>query len=169
MAKYEEFADLEDIVSDDEDTLKDRYLSFIIGDEDYGIEIKYVTEIVGIQKITQVPNVKEYIKGIINLRGIIIPVVEVRTRFRMNLIEYNDRTCIIVVNVRNVAIGLIVDEVSEVLNIPKNIIDPPPQTNKGTNSAFIQGVGKVGNDVKFILDINKLLYDDNKPANTQQE
>lgn len=169
MSKNDELLDLEEIVTAEEDTLKDRYLSFIIGDEDYGIEIKYVTEIVGIQKITDVPNIKNYIKGIINLRGIIIPVVEVRTRFGIDTIEYNDRTCIIVVNVKSVAIGLIVDEVSEVLNIPVANIDPPPQTNKGTQSKFIRGIGKIGNQVKIILDIYKLLYEDHKINSLPQE
>lgn len=144
---------------DDEDTLKDRYLTFKIGKESYAFAIKYVTEIIGIQKITKVPNIKKHIKGIINLRGIILPVVEVRTRFNIPEIEYTDRTCIIHVNVEGVSVGLIVDEVSEVLNIPQDSIAPPPLTNKGSNSRFIYGVGKTDKSVKMILDIHKLLYD----------
>lgn len=159
MAELEENVDLlEDYL--DDDTQKDRFLSFRIANEDYGIEIKYIIEIIGIQKITKVPNINEYIKGIINLRGNIIPVVDVRTRFGLREIEYNDRTCIIVVRLSNTSIGLIVDEVQEVVNITEENIAPPPATNKGSHSKFIQGIGKVGKNVKILLSINRLLYED---------
>lgn len=161
MAEIEETNEmLDDLL--DEDTQKDRFLSFRIDKEDYAIEIKHVIEIIGIQRITKVPNIKDFIKGIINLRGNIIPVVDVRTRFKLQPIPYNDRTCIVVVKLINTAIGLIVDEVQEVVNMPEDKIAPPPQTNKGTHSRFISGIGKVGKIVKIILNINRLLYDDDQ-------
>ena len=143
-----------------EDTQKDKFLTFILGNEFYGIEIKYVTEIVGMQPITEVPELPDYIRGIINLRGKIIPVMDVRLRFKKPLREYNDRTCIIVVDIRDISIGLIIDSVSEVLSIPEGDIVPPPEVNKGHNNRYIKGIGKVGSDVKIILDCNKLLNDE---------
>lgn len=144
---------------DTENTLEDRYLTFKIGDEQYAFEIEYVTEIIGIQNITPVPNIKPFIKGIINLRGIIYPVICIRKRFNIPVIPYNDRTCIIIVNVKNNGIGLIVDEVAEVVKILPEQISPSPQTNKGSHSKFIKGIGRVGDNLKIILDIDKLLYD----------
>jgi len=144
----------------EEDTQKDRFLTFLLGNETYGIEIKYVTEIIGIQAITQVPELPDYIKGIINLRGNIIPVMDVRLRFKKEDKEYNDRTCIIVININDVSIGLIVDSVSEVITIPEeNVVDPPKMGN-GFNNRYIKHIGKVGDDVKLLLDCEKLLTED---------
>lgn len=145
---------------EEEDTQKDKFLTFVLGNEFYGIEIKYVTEIVGMQPITEVPELPGYIRGIINLRGKIIPVMDVRLRFKKPLIEYNDRTCIIVVDIRDVSIGLIIDSVSEVMSIPEGDIVPPPEVSKGTGNRFIKGIGKFGGDVKLILDCDKLLSDE---------
>jgi len=161
MTQNDDLLELDDVGTDDsENTMLDRYLTFKLGNEQYAFEIKYVTEIIGIQKVTPVPNIKKYIKGIINLRGIIYPVVCVRNRFDLSEIPYNDRTCIIVVNVNNNGIGLIVDEVAEVLKITPEQISPPPQTNKGSKSLFIKGIGRISGNVKIILDINRLLYDE---------
>jgi purine-binding chemotaxis protein CheW len=107
-----------------------------------------------------VPELPDYIRGIINLRGKIIPVMDVRLRFKKPLREYNDRTCIIVVDIRDISIGLIIDSVSEVLSIPEGDIVPPPEVNKGHNNRYIKGIGKVGGDVKIILDCDKLLNDE---------
>jgi purine-binding chemotaxis protein CheW len=159
-----ELNDIDILNESDEDTQKDKFLTFFIANEIYAVDVKYVIEIIGIQKITFVPNIKNYIKGIINLRGNITPVVDVRLRFQMNEIEYNDRTCIIVLHYNTSSVGLIVDEVSEVLNIPSTVVSLPPQTSKGTQSRFIQGIGKLGDDMKIILNIHKLLYDDNEKA-----
>lgn len=145
---------------EEEDTQKDKFLTFSLGNEFYGIEIKYVTEIVGMQPITEVPELPPYIRGIINLRGKIIPVMDVRLRFKKPLREYNDRTCIIVVDIRDVAIGLIIDSVSEVMSIPEGDIVPPPEVNKGFGNKFIKAIGKLGSDVKLILDCNKLLNEE---------
>lgn len=144
----------------EEDTQKCRFLTFAIGKETYGIEIKYVMEIIGIQAITQLPELPDYIKGIINLRGKIIPIMDVRLRFKKEYREYNDRTCIIVVDINDLSIGLIVDSVSEVLSIEDKDIVEPPQMNKGINKRYIKSIGKVGNDVKLLLDCEKLLTED---------
>jgi purine-binding chemotaxis protein CheW len=142
-----------------EDTQKGKFLTFIVGHEVYGIEIRYVTEIIGIQAITAVPELPGYIRGIINLRGKIIPVMDVRLRFKKEFREYNDRTCVIVVDINEISVGLIVDGVAEVMVIPDEDIVPPPQVNKGQNR-YIKAIGKVGNDVKLILDCDKLLSDE---------
>lgn len=142
-----------------EDTQKGKFLTFLLGKEVYAIEIKFVIEIIGIQPITGVPELPEYVKGIINLRGKIIPVMDVRLRFRKEPREYNDRTCIIVVEVGNILLGLIVDNISEVISIPDEEVVPPPEINKGTESKYIKGIGKVGSNVKLILDCEKLMND----------
>ncbi len=144
----------------EEDTQKGRFLTFALGKETYGIEIKYVTEIIGIQPITELPELSEYIKGIINLRGKIIPVMDVRLRFKKDHSEYNDRTCIIVIDINELSIGLIVDSVAEVLSIEEQDIIDPPQINRGNSNRFIKNIGKVGNEVKLLLDCEKLLTED---------
>lgn len=149
----------DDLYEEEEDTQKDQYLTFSLGDEFYGIEIKNITEIIKIQSITQMPELPDHIKGIINLRGKIIPVMDVRLRFRKESQEYNDRTCVIVVDIKNISIGLIVDSVSEVLSIAEGDIVPPPEVNRGGNR-YIKGIGKVDNEVKLILDCDKLLNDE---------
>jgi purine-binding chemotaxis protein CheW len=142
-----------------EDTQKGKYLTFALNNELYGIEIKHVTEIIGIQQIVQVPELPVYFKGIINLRGKIIPVMDVRLRFNKEYKDYNDRTCVIVIDIRDISMGLIVDSVSEVLTIPASEIVPPPEISKAGNK-YINGIGKVGNEVKLLLNCDKLLYDD---------
>lgn len=144
---------------EEEDTQKDKFLIFALGNEYFGIEIKHVTEIIGMQSITEVPELPDYIRGIINLRGKIIPVMDVRLRFRKPIREYNDRTCIIVVDFRDISIGLIIDSVSEVLSIPEADIVVPPEVNRGISNRYIKGIGKVGSKVKLILDCCKLLAD----------
>jgi len=149
---------LEDV--GDEDTQKGKFLTFQIGKEEYGIEIRYVNEIIGIQKITDLPDVASYIKGVINLRGKVIPVVDVRLRFGMEEREYDERTCIIYVIIQNIAVGLIVDSVSEVLDIPASDIEDPPKVNEGMGNRYIKGLGKVGESVKILLNVNVLLFDE---------
>ena len=142
-----------------EDTQEDKFLTFAIENEEYGIEVRNVTEIIGIQNITALPDVPLYVKGVINLRGKVIPVIDVRLRFELMEREYDERTCIIVVNVNNISLGLIVDAVSEVLGIPNKDIETPPTVNRISAGKFVQGLGKVENDVKIILDIHSLLFD----------
>ena len=151
---------LEELMGQEEDTQKGKFLTFALGKEVYGIEIRYVTEIIGIQPITEVPEVPDYVKGIINLRGKIIPVIDVRLKFRKKSLEYNDRTCIIVIDIKNISVGLIVDNVAEVLAIPEDGIVPPPDTKTGFHNRYIKGIGKVGNDVKLLLECERLLTEE---------
>lgn len=142
----------------EEDSQAGKFLTFLLENEFYGLEIKYVTEIIGIQQITEIPEVPDYIRGIINLRGKIIPVMDVRLRFKKNFRDYNDRTCIIVIDVKELSVGLIVDSVSEVLNIAVDEIVQPPQISQGSNR-YVMGIGKVGSEVKLLLDCDKLLHE----------
>lgn len=147
-------------MEDEDDTLEGKYLTFPLGNEEYGLEIRNVTEIVVIQRITEVPDMPPFIRGVINLRGKVIPVMDVRARFNLEPKAFDDHTCIIVVNVNGTAVGLVVDTVSEVMTIPVKQIDPPPSVKKGESSRYLQGLGKVGDSVKILLDIRKLLYDE---------
>ncbi len=143
---------------DFEDTLKDKYLTFQIADESFGVAIRHVTEIIVIHSITEVPDTAAFVKGVINLRGKVIPVIDVRHRFDIEHRDYNDRTCIIVVDCLETAVGMIVDTVNEVVDIPENQIDPPPRSHCGIESSYIEGMGKIGNQVNIILNIEKVLF-----------
>lgn len=146
--------------SQEEDTQRGKYLTFQLGNEVFGIEIKFVTEIIGMQAITYVPEVPDYVKGIINLRGQIIPVIDMRIKFKKEPMEYNDRTCIIVINIADTSIGFIVDSVSEVMNISDDNIVPPPNYKTGFKNKYIKGIGKDGKDVKLLLDCQKIISED---------
>jgi len=146
----------DELFEQQEDTQRGRYLTFNLGEEVYGIEIGYVTEIIGMHPITKVPEVKDYIKGIINLRGKIIPVIDMRLKFRKKPIEYDDRTCIIVIDADDMTMGLIVDKVSEVMSIDGESMAPPPRHMTGIKNKYLQGIGKVGSDVILLLDCKKL-------------
>ena len=147
--------------ADDEESqsVHDHYLIFHLGDEDYAVEIAYVTEIVGMQMITRIPDMPDYVRGVINLRGQVIPVIDVRTRFGLPFREYDDRTCAVVISISNKQFGLIVDVVDEVINIPAERISSPMTAAFSQSTAFIKGVGRVEGDnkVKIILDAGKLL------------
>ncbi len=148
---------VEEIDEFEEDTQKNKYLTFTLGNEAFGIEILFVTEIIGLQQITEVPDLPEYVKGIINLRGKIIPVMDMRSRFKKEFREYDERTCIIVVDIGEISIGLIVDRVSEVVDIPEENVSEPPKVNKSSQNKYVKGIGKIGDSVKLILDCEKLL------------
>lgn len=141
----------------DEDTLKGRYLTFLIDKETFGVEIRYVMEIVGIQAITEMPEMPEYIKGIINLRGKIIPVMDIRLRFGRLPREYDDRTCVIVIDFKSTSIGFIVDSVSEVLTIQEEDITDRPIFSAGDSRGYISKIGKAANTVILLLDCGQLL------------
>lgn len=151
----------------EEDTQKGRYLTFTLDNETYGIEILHVIEIIGIQAITLIPEMPDYIKGIINLRGKIIPLMDVRIRFKKPEKEYNDRTCVIVVDIEQMSVGLIVDRVSEVLTIAEDSIVEPPQMNMGYPNRYLKKIGKVGSEVKLLLDCTKLLTEEEQINLTQ--
>lgn len=139
-----------------ENTQKGKYLTFMLGQEVYAIEIKYVMEIIGLLPITVVPKTPVYVKGIINLRGKIIPVIDVRLKFKKPPLEYDDRTCIIVIEVESIIVGLIVDSIKEVLTIADEDIDPPMTISETIENKYIKGIGKVEHDVKLILSCEKL-------------
>jgi purine-binding chemotaxis protein CheW len=154
-----------DSLQDDEDeTVEDMYLTFELGDEVYGIGIAHVTEIVGIQNITEVPDMPDFVKGVVNLRGQVIPVVDVRLRFHMQAKEYDERTCIIVVDIGSVQLGLVVDTVNEVMTIDDAQISPPPKIAAANSARYIKGMGKVGEEVKILLDGEKLLFEEEVAA-----
>jgi Chemotaxis signal transduction protein len=158
MERREKMSDLYDENNAfEEDTQHGRFLTFTLEDEVYGIEIKYVTEIIGIQSITKVPEVPDYVKGIINLRGKIIPVIDVRLKFGKEPMEYDDRTCIVVIDISEVSVGLIVDNVDEVLTIDDQDIAAPPTNKTGFENRYIKGIGKAGDKVQLLLDCEKLL------------
>lgn len=149
-----------DFLEEQEDTQHGRFLTFALGEEVFGIEIKYVTEIIGVQPITRLPEVPAFIKGIINLRGKIIPVIDVRLKFKKPEVPYDDRTCVIVVETQEVLVGLIVDNVAEVITIGDEEIVPPPDYGADTNNKYIQGIGKVGNEVKLLLNTERLFREE---------
>jgi purine-binding chemotaxis protein CheW len=147
------------------DDIENMYLIFDVQDEEYAVNIAYVTEIVGLQRISEVPDVPEYIKGVINLRGKVIPVMDMRLRFGLPWREYGDRTTIIVLELDNVPTGLVVDQVTDVLSIAPESITPPPRWHgadepgdtviKGLGRRDDAGSGDAG--VSIILDVPRLL------------
>jgi len=153
------FNEAENVVSNEQE-LQHKLLTFGVGKEQYAIPIQYVTEIIGIQSITDLPDVPEYVKGVINLRGRVIPLVDVRLRFGFPEREYDSRTCIIVTKINDFTVGLIIDTVKEVIDIPEQQIDPPPKVRKGEESRFIKGLGKIENAVIIILDMEKFLFEE---------
>lgn len=145
-------------LEEETDAQEDKFLTFPLASEEYGIDIRHVTEIIGIQNITYLPDAPPYVKGVINLRGKVIPVIDVRLRFAMEERDYDDRTCVVVVNFEDSSVGLIVDSVSEVIEIPKTNIEPSPNIRNGKASDFISGLGKVAEEVKILLNIQSLIY-----------
>ena len=133
-----------------------KYLTFKLADEEYGVEILKVRELIGIMDITAVPQMPVHMKGVINLRGKVIPVVDLRLKFGLVELEHTEQTCIIVVDVGK-EIGIIVDAVSEVLDIKGENVEPPPSMGGSVDTSFILGMGKVGDAVKILLDIDKVL------------
>jgi purine-binding chemotaxis protein CheW len=138
-----------------------KYLTFSLGGEEYGIGILKIREIIGMMTVTAVPRTPEHVKGVINLRGKVIPVVDLRLRFGMESIPYNERTCIIVVEVQGaelqVVIGIVVDAVSEVLAIKAEDIAPPPSLGMQLETDIILGMAKMHGGVKILLDIDRVL------------
>jgi len=138
-----------------------KYLTFTLAGEEYGIGILKIKEIIGMMPITSVPQTPDFVKGVINLRGKVIPVVDLRRRFGMKAIDYTERTCIIVVEIqgqtRTVMIGIVVDSVSEVLNIKREDTEDTPTFGTRLNTDYILGMAKIEGGVKILLDIDKVL------------
>ena len=138
-----------------------KYLTFSLDQEEYGIGILKVKEIIGMMRITPVPQTPEYVKGVINLRGKVIPVIDLRLRFGMAAVSYTERTCIVVVEIDSstgkLHIGIVVDAVSEVINIKGCDIEDTPAIGATVNTDYILGMAKAGGSVKILLDIDKVL------------
>ncbi len=147
-----------DFDDEDEDTQKDKYLTFRIGGEFYAMEIKFVSEIVILNtEITKVPDMERFYRGVINLRGRIIPVMDMRLRFGMPEINYDEKTCIVVVNIDEKLTGLVVERVSEVLDIPESEMVEALTLGKHKAADFVRAMGKSGDNVKIVLDVKKLI------------
>ena len=138
-----------------------KYLTFDLADEEYGLEILRVREIIGMMEITPVPRTPDFVLGVINLRGKVIPVADLRLKFGLPYKEPDDRTCVIVVEVQSegetVQMGIVVDRVNEVVDVKASEVEPTPSFGVALDTAFILGMAKVGNKVKILLDIDKVL------------
>ena len=144
-----------------------QFLTFNLGEELYGVDILRVQEIKGYTAVTKIPNTPSHIKGVLNLRGTIVPIIELRTKFTMPTIDYTAFTVIIVVVVRDKVMGLVVDAVSDVLNIDKKDIQPPPQFGAKVDVSFLNGIGKSNDKLVALLDIDRLLLDDEMQNDTK--
>ncbi|MBT7592157.1 MAG: purine-binding chemotaxis protein CheW [Candidatus Scalindua sp.] len=134
-----------------------KYLTFVLGTEEYGIEILKVREIIGLMDITSVPQTPDYMKGVFNLRGKVIPVIDLRLKFAMSERDYTQETCTIVVEVDNALIGIVVDSVSEVVDISGKDIEVTPDFGKTIDTDFIMGLGKTKGKIIILLDIEQVL------------
>ncbi|MBB6481475.1 chemotaxis protein CheW [Spirochaeta isovalerica] len=150
------------LVDDDDDLQnQNKYLLFNLGNEVFGLKISSIIQIVEMQKVTEVPDMPPYIKGVINQRGKVIPLMDLRLRFGMPEREYDDRNCIIIVSIHDTFIGFIVDTVAEVHDIEDKDIDPSPGFKKSNlKEKYISGLGKIGDDVKILLDVEKIITPD---------
>ena len=141
--------------------LAGKYLTFKLAEEEYGLEILKVQEIIQMQAVTRVPRTPDYVRGVINLRGKVIPVVDLRTKFGLDSVKDTEKTCIIVVQISHrdgkVVMGIIIDEVKEVLDIRAENIEETPSFGASIDTEFIMGMGKIGQSVKILLDIDKVM------------
>lgn len=152
-----------------ENTMDGKYLVFLLDTQEFAIAIKYVVDIINIQPLTRVPNVPAFVKGITNLRGQVIPIIDVRLRFGKEAQEYNDRTCIIVVEVGELSVGMIIDQVLEVITLDDDHISPPPAFNQSAEAPFIQGIGQHNGQVKLILNCHSVLDEELLPEDEQND
>jgi purine-binding chemotaxis protein CheW len=161
MSEPAKGSDVKKKTSEIGERLEGKYLTFKLGDEEYGLEILKVQEIIRMQKVTKVPRAPEFVRGVINLRGKVIPVIELRKKFSMEEQEDTERTCIIVVRIERdgapIIMGIIIDEVKEVLDIDAANIEETPGFGASVDTEFIMGMGKLGDNVKMLLDIEKVL------------
>lgn len=145
-----------------------KYLTFDLAEEEYGLEILRVREIIGMMDITPVPRTPDFVLGVINLRGKVIPVMDLRLKFGLSYKEPDERTCVIVVEVQSqditVQMGIVVDRVNEVVDVKASDVEPTPSFGVALDTSFIHGMAKVGNKVKILLDIDKVLTSDEVAA-----
>ena len=145
------------MIREKNDNNDNQYLSFLLGDEEYGINIADVIEIIGIQKITTIPEQPDYVNGVINLRGRIMSVIDVRTRFGKERIDYDERTCIIVVDISGTFVGFVVDCVNEVSAIQASDISQPPSNNLKSKGAYVKGIARKQDKMVVIIDGEMLI------------
>ena len=146
--------DMMDINAVTEDVMRGKYLTFLVGDVGYGIEISYVVEIISVQDITLVPHTHAYVKGIINLRGTVVPVIDMGMRFGGSEVVYTEQTCIIVLSMDEMSVGILVDGVQDVTDIEDaDIQDPPTTTGNAVKNHFIKAVGISAGEVKQLIDV----------------
>lgn len=147
--------------------LDGKYLTFILGDEGYGIPVLKVREIIRLRETTSLPKMPPHVLGVINMRGKIVPVFDLRIRFGLENTNQNSRTCVIVTQIRQQneseikLVGLVVDSVEEVIYISNDQIDPPPDFGENIELNYIQGIGKLGDNVRMLLDIDKIILEEN--------
>lgn len=158
--------EFEDDEEDESETLKDKYMTFQSGKEYFGMKISYVTEVIIYQQITEFPESPDYIKGIIHLRGKVVPIIDVRVRFGQEPLDCSDKTCIIVISYRDHMIGLMVERIAEVVEIPKEKLLPPPKVgwSDGMHNQYVRAVGKVGDSIKLLIDPRRLVSEEEMTA-----
>lgn len=161
----------ETAILNEQEEEKEQFMTFRCCNEIYGISLDSVNEIIGLQQFTSIPETEDYIMGLINLRGKIIPVIDVRIRFGQEPLEYNDRTSVIVIQVKETIIGLIVDGIEGVADIAtKDILPPPSVSNlKVQSRKYVFGIGRVGSEVKLLLDPDKLIHDQKQEESQENE
>jgi purine-binding chemotaxis protein CheW len=157
--------DAEDTAVANEAVHVEQFLTFVIGSEDYAVPLASVQEIIGVQRVTHVPGVAPHLCGVINLRGTVVPVIDVRVRFGMDTRDTDERTCIVVVQVCETSVGLLVDTVSEVVDVKPSVIESAPRasTHEG-GEPMIRGLVRIADRVKILIDIDRLLFDEVVPG-----
>lgn len=159
-----EVDDMVDVDEVEDDQKLIQLVTFSIGEEEFGVNILQVQEIIRTMEITKVPRAPEFVEGVINLRGKVIPIVDMRSRFGLNSKEHDKYTRIIVIEIEMIIVGFVVDSVSEVLRIPANSVQPPPPVVAGMDSDYIDGVGKLEDRLLILLDLDSLLDNEEKEA-----
>jgi purine-binding chemotaxis protein CheW len=137
-----------------------KFLTFFLGDEEYGLEILKVQEIIGLMSITRVPRTPDFVRGVINLRGKVIPIIDLRRKFRMEAVDDTEETCIIVVQTQGVQFGVVVDRVSEVVDLDDIDIEGAPEFGADIDTDYILGLGKTGSRVRILVDIDRVVSRD---------
>ncbi|ANA35466.1 MULTISPECIES: chemotaxis protein CheW [Ralstonia] len=140
-----------------EDTGGEEYLAFTLGREEYGIDILKVQEIRGYETVTRIANAPDFIKGVINLRGIIVPIVDLRIKFQLDRVEYNQYTVVIILNLKDRVVGIVVDGVSDVLTLQSQQIKPAPEFSGALDTEYIRGLGSIDERMLILVDIERLL------------
>ncbi|GAB7388239.1 chemotaxis protein CheW [Bacillaceae bacterium] len=137
-----------------------KVIVFRLKDEEYGVEVNQVKSIERLDHITRVPKAPSFVKGVMNLRGVIIPLIDLRSRFQLEAADHTDQTRVIIVSVGEVEVGLIVDAAYDVIDIPTDMVEPPPQVVGGVDAAYLQGIAKLKDRLLILLNLEKVLYDE---------